>query len=362
MGIKKDQINCHGNMCSKGETIKDCRYPMVKMSLTGTEPPRSGEGLRIAVYQGEGLAGDQKAIDYNLKCLKEWAEKAASYQAQIMVLPELFLCGYNILPDDIDKVVRTASQVQDLVGSIAMKNEIAIVCPYAELDPDTGEHFDTILMLDKGGEILRNYRKCHLWGVEEKANWKYPYVDDPKKAYRPFKVNGINVGLINCYEAEFPEVYRVYALKGTQVVIAPTAADVGTVDKDGVFASSWIYPDISKTAIPCNAYSNKMFTVYANHAMRQFRSDGSLSGVYLGNSAIADPYGELLAHANNMPTLLIADCVPGNYLPTHPYGESDYIKDRRPELYSALTKMKATLPDGSTYHYPKNPNKHSNDD
>ncbi|WP_198599347.1 nitrilase-related carbon-nitrogen hydrolase [Vibrio sp. 10N.261.55.A7] len=359
MGINIDQLNSQGNMCELGETIKDCRYPMVKMCLTGTDAPKSGEGLRIAVYQGEGLAGDQKAIDYNLKCLKEWAEKAASYQAQILVLPELFLCGYNILPDDIPHVVRTEAEVQELVGPIARKNGLAIVCPYAEKDPVTGEHYDTILTLDKSGEILRNYRKCHLWGEGEKTNWKYPYVDHPEEAYRPFKVNGINVGLLNCYEAEFPELYRIYALQGTQVVIAPTAADVGTVNAEGVFFSSWTYPDISKTAIPGNAYSNKMFVVYSNHSMRQFRSDGSLSGVYLGNSAIADPYGELLAHANNMPTLLIADCVPSNYMPTHPYGESDYIKDRRPELYAALTRMEAKLPDGSTYHYPKNPNKRS---
>ncbi|WP_295898800.1 nitrilase-related carbon-nitrogen hydrolase [uncultured Vibrio sp.] len=359
MGFNTEQINCHGNMCSKGETIKDCRYPMVKMCLTGTEAPRSGEGLRIAVYQGEGLAGDQEAIDYNLKCLAEWAEKAASYEAHVLVLPELFLCGYNILPDDIPHVVRTKAEVQELVGPIARENKIAIVCPYAEKEADTGDHYDTILTLDKNGEVLRNYRKSHLWGEGEKANWTFSYVDHPQKAYRPFEINGINVGLLNCYEAEFPELYRIYALKGTQVIIAPTAADVGTVDEKGEFSSSWTYPDISKTAIPGNAYSNKIFTVYANHAMRQFRSNGSLSGIYLGNSVIADPYGELLVHANNMPTLLIADCVPSNYLPTHPYGESDYIKDRRPELYSELTKMKATLPDGSTYHYPKNPNKRS---
>lgn len=351
-----DSVNNQANMCPNGETIKECRYPMVKMCLNGTEAPNEGEGLRIAVYQGEGLAGDQAAIDYNLARLKEWAAKAAGYQAQIIVLPELFLCGYNILKDDIPNVVRTPEQVLELVAPIAKENKIAIVCPYAEIDEATQETFDTILLVDKDGEMLRNYRKCHLWGVGEKTNWHFPYCENPEDAYIPVKVNGINVGLINCYEAEFPEIYRVYALKGAQVVIAPTAADVGTVDEDGTFSSTWIYPDISKTAIPGNAYSNKLFVVYSNHGMRQFRSDGSLSGVYLGNSAIANPYGEMLAHANNMPTLLIADCCPGDYLPTHPYGESDYIKDRRPDLYSALTKDEAIMPDGSIYKYPKNPN------
>lgn len=354
--IPLEQINNRGNMCPNGETITQCAYPALKMHLQGTEPPKEGEGLRIAVYQGEGLAGDQQAIDYNLARLQEWAAEAAKHGAQILVLPELFLCGYNILPDDIPNVVRTYQQVHELVAPIATENNIAIVCPYAEKEEESSAHYDSMVMVDKDGTLLRNYRKCHLWGVGEKSNWNFPYVESPEEAFIPKKVNGINVGLLNCYEAEMPELFRLYALKGAQVVIAPTAADVGTVNAEGIFSSSWTYPDISRTAIPGNAYNNKMFVVYSNHAMRQVRSDGSLSGVYLGNSVIANPHGELMVHANNMPTLLIADCMPNRYGSTHPYGESDYIKDRRPELYAALTKMEATLPDGSVYHYPQNPN------
>ena len=52
---------------------------------------------------------------------------------------------------------------------------------------------------------------------------------------------------------------------------------------------------------------------------------------------VADPHGQLLVAARNEVTLLIADCVPGDYGPTHPE-DTDYLKDRRPELYGEFVK------------------------
>ena len=146
-------------------------------------------------------------------------------------------------------------------------------------------------------------------------------------------------------------------LNGAQLIVIPTAADVGTLEADGRWFD-WAYPDISRTAIPGSSYQNKLFVAYSNHALFEFRSDGTtLTGVYLGNSAVADPYGRVMVHAENVETLLLCDCIPGDYLPTHPEGESDYIRDRRPPLYRRFTDMQATLPDGEELEYPEDPNK-----
>lgn len=335
------------------------RLPIVRLSIFDLDPPQEGQGLRLAVYQGQGQVGDREAIEYNFEHLKTWAASAAGYKAQLLALPELFLCGYNVNPSDVPHVVLTQDEVLEMVAPIAQQNQIAIVCPYAEVATvEVKTHrFDAIVLVDKNGTMLRNYRKTHLWGKDEKTNWWFPYVDNPQEAYLVDKVNGINVGLLNCYEAEFPELSRILALKGAQVIVIPTAADVGTLEADGTW-SDWAYPDVSQTAIPGNAYQNKIFVAYANHALYEYRSDGTtLTGIYLGNSVIADPYGQLLVVADNVETLLIADCVPSRYEPTHPDGQSDYIKDRRPPLYGQLTSMTAILPDGGTYTYPEDPNK-----
>jgi hypothetical protein len=65
--------------------------------------------------------------------------------------------------------------------------------------------------------------------------------------------------------------------------------------------------------------------------------------------------------AENIETLLLADCYPDDTYPTHPFGESAYIEDRRPELYSQLNKMKTTKANGDTFTYPKDPDQYYHD-
>ena len=339
---------------------KNYTLPIVRKCFLDGEPPKEGFGLRLAIHQSTGWVGNATAMDKNLTTLKKNAQKAAQeHGAQLIVFPELFLCGYNIMPNDVANVAISQDDKRlKKVSGIAKKYNIAIVCPYAEKAKVDGElrYYDSMVLFDRDGSLLRNYRKTQLWGNDEKKNWWFPYVDDPDDAYQVNKVNGINVGMLNCYEAEFPELYRILALKGAQLIVIPTAADVGTLEANGKW-SDWAYPDISKTAIPGSAYQNKVFVAYNNHALWEWRSDGTLSAVYLGNSAIADPYGRVMVSADNVETLLLADCIPNQYTYTHPDGQSDYIKDRRPPLYGQLTSMTATMPDGTTFSYPKNPNK-----
>lgn len=337
--------------------------PLVKSSLKGKKPPKKGEGIRVAIYQGSGLVGNRKAIKYNLKHLKKWAKMASDYKAQIIVLPELFLSGYNIRLSDRDNVTLTQSQVLKKIAPIAKKNKIAIVCPYPEVIEisQKKKYYDAMVLVNKKGKLLKNYRKTHLWGISEKKNWNFGYIENHEEAYEVKKVNGVNIGLLNCYEAEFPELSRILKLKGAQVLLIPTAADIGTCNDQGVW-QKWAYPDISKTAIPGSAYQNDMFVAYANHSLFEFRADDdSLSGVYLGNSTIANPNGEIVVSAENIETLLLADCCLDDAYPTHPFGESAYIEDRRPELYAQLTKMKIKKAKGDEFCYPKDPDQYYHD-
>jgi len=314
------------------------KLPVVTRCLQGGNPPRKGRGLRLAVYQGMGKVGDRAAIRHNLKNLERWAKKAAKERAQILLLPELFLCGYNLRLSDRERVALTLEAARKLIAPIARKHALAIVCPYAERakEGDGIRYYDSILFVDHKGKILHNYRKTHLWGKAEKAMWHPGYREDPTRAYRVVKYRGIRIGLLNCYEAEFPELARILRLEGAQLILIPTAADVGTCDEKGVW-QAWAYPDISKTLIPAHAFENDCFIAYANRALFEYRSDdGSLAGVYLGNSVIAGPDGRILAAAENVETLLVADCRPGDHSATHPEGQSDYLRDRRPELYRSL--------------------------
>jgi len=91
---------------------------------------------------------------------------------------------------------------------------------------------------------LKNYRKAHLWGGDERNNWSFGHVyPEEGEAYSVFEVNGLRVGVLNYYEAEFPELTRILALKGAQLVVIPTAADEYTVLRTGELTKT-TYPDV----------------------------------------------------------------------------------------------------------------------
>jgi 5-aminopentanamidase len=339
--------------------------PIIFKSINGDNPPTEGEGLRMALYQpGERHVGNREAMNKNLEILENGVKLAADQNAQVVAVGELFLCGYSLADDEVkDVAIELNDPLLKEVGKMALDNNIAIVCPFAEKAPNPGDekptHYEALAVYDNKGELIHHYRKNHLWGKGESAKWAYPYVDNPEDAYKVFTINGMKIGVLICYEIEFPEMVRIYATKGVNVMIVPTACLVGEkkeIDKDGNEKwTDWGCNDISKNLIPAHAYFNQIFVAYVNHALWEYK-DGKLNGVYMGNSSVGDPQGRILAASDNVETLLVVDCIPKNYPPTQVHNEAQYIKDRRPSLYNHLIAKKVVNPDGEVIIYPDDPN------
>ena len=149
------------------------------------------------------------------------------------------------------------------------------------------------------------------------------------------------VGLLNCYEAEFPELSRLLALRGAKLLVIPTAADAWAQLSNGE-RTDRPYPDVSRTLIPAHAFQNHCFVAYANRCGEE-SVQGSVKASYLGNSIICGPHGDILCAARSEPTLLVADCLLADYGPTHPLGTS-YLEDLRPDLYETLATTKPLAP------------------
>jgi predicted amidohydrolase len=298
------------------------------------QPPAFGEGLRLAVFQGKGPVGSAAAIAYNLRQLESAVATAVGFGAQLISFPELYLSGYAASPEIMHRLAMgIESDTLRRVAEVAKAAGIGIICPYPEQAVVGGEtrYYDAIALFGPDGGLLKNYRKTHLWGPDEKKIWhfghQHPEEDEP---FSVSEVNGLPVGLLNCYEAEFPELTRKLALQGAKLVVIPTAADESTRLSTGKWTTP-PYPDISKTLIPAHAWENIIFVSYSNRCLEETLK-GEVVGKYLGNSMIANPHGEVMVAAKNEVTLLIADCVPSDYGPTHPEG-TNYLEDRRPELY-----------------------------
>ena len=69
-------------------------------------------------------------------------------------------------------------------------------------------------LINSDGSLLHNYRKTHLFGQAEKNNFLSGYTETGnEKLFSVVKVADFPVGILNCYEAEFPELPRILALR-----------------------------------------------------------------------------------------------------------------------------------------------------
>ncbi|MEJ2716332.1 MAG: nitrilase-related carbon-nitrogen hydrolase [Deltaproteobacteria bacterium] len=337
---------------------------MIIQSLISDRISDDTPHIRLALYQGFGTAGNMDAGQANLAVLEETAATAKNHGVHLLSFLEPFLSGYDVT--DAATAHHLAEEIQsekifDRVAEAAKRNRLALICPYPEAATVAGErrYYDSIIVYGADGEILKNYRKTHLWGGDERAYWSFGYVyPEEGEAYSVFKVNGVRVGVLNCYEAEFPELCRILALKGAQLVVIPTAADDYTILRTGERTMT-PYPDV-QFLIKSNAYHTGIFCAYSNRRNGE-TVGGNLVGGYLGNSCLADPHGNFLIPVYPLPPeredepgsggndnmLLIAECVPRFYAPTHPETKihdkeaaTHYIPDRRRNLYQRLVSLR----------------------
>jgi predicted amidohydrolase len=353
-------ILCATALCcissAKGQTpvepesvLKSRRKLVLKMNIY-RDAPKKGKGLRIALYQGQQPVGNAAAVKENLDKLEEMAREAKLHHAKLICFPELYLTGYSLDPELVKKLAEKVDGPSlTKVREIAKTYSISVIIPYPELDESSGKklYYDSIALIGENGELLENYRKTHLFGKAEQLNFSFGTSSYPVR-----EVNGFPIGILNCYEAEFPELSRILALKGAKLVLIPTAADEYYIKPDGQ-RTNVPYPDVSKLLIPADAYQNNIFVAYSNRC--GIEKIGNKQWTFQGNSIICGPHGDvILAADRQQDTLLIADIVPGAYGPTHPEG-ANYLKDRRPELYNTLTDRKAGFGGGYVYPDRNNP-------
>jgi predicted amidohydrolase len=303
-------------------------------SFLHARPPGPGQGVRLGIWQGSGQAATQEALAENLARLETVAAIAAAQQVQLLAFPELYLSGYIVTPE-LARALAEPVEGPSLqrVAAAARRHDLAIACPYPERALVAGEErfYDAIALFDRDGSLLRNYRKTHLWGPDERRCWTPGYLHPEEGAALTVqRVNDFPVGLLNCYEAEFPELSRRLALNGAKLVLIPTAADAWAILSTGE-CTDRPYPDVSRSLIPAHAIHNHCFVAYANRCGVE-TVNGREMAAYLGNSLVAGPHGDVLVAARPEPTLLLADCLPSDYGPFHPAG-TRYHDDRRPELY-----------------------------
>ena len=222
----------------------------------------------------------------NLQRLKQAAEQARAGGADVLVCPEMFVTGYNIGLSAVAQLAQPADgEYAQAVGEIAKRHGLAIVYGYPERAAD-GTVFNAAQWINADGQRALNYRKTHLFGALDKNQLA---AGDLSTALVDLK--GWRVGLLICYDVEFPENTRRLALAGADLIVVPTA---NMADFDFV----------ATTLVPVRAYENQVYLAYANYT----GPEGDLH--YGGLSTVAAPDGAVLAQAGRDETLVFATLDP----------------------------------------------------
>ena len=167
----------------------------------------------VAVAQLALTVGE---LDANRQAGRAAVAEAAAAGARLVVLPELSDSGYVFA--DADEARSLASPAATAVTlrewrSLAASHDLAIAGGFCELGPD-GKLYNSAAIVDASG-TRAVYRKAHLWDAEKKIFT--PGDDAPPIVELPFG----NIGLMICYDLEFPEWVRIAALRGADLIAAP---------------------------------------------------------------------------------------------------------------------------------------------
>lgn len=261
--------------------------------------------MKVAVCQEKSPSG---GVAVALEHIRQQAQAVAA-QADLLIFPEMFLTGYNI-GDDVFKLAEPADGPSAAaVETIARESGVSILYGY----PERSGHrtFNSARLIHPARGAIANYRKTHLYGAEEKRLFA------PGGDLVLADLDGLKVGILICYDVEFPEAVRALALAGAELIAVPTAL----IEP---------YDIVSRTLVPARAFENQVYVAYAGMCGRE----GNLG--YCGLSCIVGPDGQDLARAGADPALLIADIDPSAI--TRGRKKNPYLSDRRAELYGRTLK------------------------
>lgn len=273
-------------------------------------------GTVVAVAQLALAVGEP---DANREAARAAVEDAAAAGARLVVLPELSDSGYVF--SDADEARSLASPAADSVilsewRSLAARHDLAIAGGFCELGAE-GKLYNSAAIVDSSG-TRAVYRKAHLWDAEKKIFT--PGDSAPPEVELPFG----NVGLLICYDLEFPEWVRLAALSGADLIAAPVnwpASPVPAGERSG---------DI--VAAQAAAQANGVFIAVADRCGTERGVDWIGGSVIVGNGGYPAA-GPVCANRTAMLTATIDLRLARNKRIS---ALNDLFADRRPDLYARL--------------------------
>jgi predicted amidohydrolase len=223
----------------------------------------------------------------NLQVALDMIDLAAARGVELLVLPELWPCGYD--PVSLDEDAHQAAEPRDgprsrRLSDAARAASMWLVAGSVPELGDDGALYNTALVYNVHGDLVAWHRKAHLYPPTSE-----PAIFRPGDRLTTFKDPTLGVvGVVICFDGDFPEVAQTLARRGARVVVAPAAYEV-----EGATTWDVLYPAL--------ALANSQWWIQSNQC------GAHSTTTLLGASRIVAPTGTVVAEATR--------AVPGS---THP--------------------------------------------
>ena len=263
-------------------------------------------------------------VEANVSKGVSWLEKAVSeYDAELVVFPETVTTGYDtgLSAEGLwDLVDEAPGRITEPIQEKARQLGVHVVWGSYRRSGPRGAVYNSAILINDQGEIVGIYDKTHPapWERQDGGGWALV-----GQSADVFKTSLGDIGMIICYDGDFPELSRLLAVKGAEIIVRVSALQRSY--------------DIWYITNAARAYDNHVYLLASNLV------GPDASGNYgFGHSMILNPIAWRLAQARGTQEIIAArlDPDPLRYITwgSKSLQNFDHLEDRNLKLYEQILK------------------------
>ncbi|MFD2044597.1 carbon-nitrogen hydrolase family protein [Ornithinibacillus salinisoli] len=261
--------------------------------------------MRVTFGQFDPVLGNKSN---NVNQMIRIMEQASKEAADIVIFPELSLTGYFIQDVNTNLAEPIDGESIQIIQEKSRSLNVHTILPWPEL-ADDGSVYNSACLISDTGVIIGTYRKVHLYGTERE-------VFAAGNEFNVFDTKLGRIGLMICFDLDFPESTRILNLKGADIVLSPTN-NMGP------------YQHYHEVYLQSRAMENELPIASCNRIGREREL------IFFGESAAYDAYGNRLIKLDNKAAIQTVE------IPINEKRDPNlkYNENRSPKNYSELLNL-----------------------
>jgi predicted amidohydrolase len=272
--------------------------------------------VQIAVTPNDLRANVEKGVAWLERAVKE-------YEAELVVFPETVTTSFvtGLTADELwDLVDEVPGRITAEIQAAARALGVHVAWPSYRRGPERGVVYNSSILIGPDGAIIGVYDKTHPFPLERNDCGGWVTVGNRADV---FETELGNIGMIICYDGDFPELSRLLAVKGAEIILRPSA-----------LLRSF---DIWHMTTSARAYDNHVYMIATNAV-----GPDAGGSYYFGHSMIVNPIAWRLAQARGGEEIIAAklDPDPLRYVTWGSKSPQvfDHLQDRNLELYEEILR------------------------